>query len=260
MKHAQFLINHVPAMNNVCPMDLILRTTVPRDHLKSVHVWGSPCFVLDPKLQDGNKVPKFDPRSRQGLNVGWSPRHASTVPLVLNLTTGNISPQFHVVFDDWFTTVSSTAERDEAEPIDGDTWTNLLMSDDRMQVAFDDTDPVAVDDEWLTEMERLERHQKDVARVQGRMPTSAPSVTGSTAAPTEPLPTQAPELPSSSVLPASPPQREQSQPPQEVKPPSPAAPHQREQPTRDRRAEIDESNILPPGSRRTRRPVKMGLL
>jgi hypothetical protein len=260
MKHAQFLINHVPALNNVCPMDLILKTTVPRDHLRSVHVWGAPCFVLDPKLQDGNKVPKFDPRSRQGLHLGWSPRHASTVPLILNLTTGNVSPQFHVVFDDWFTTVSSTAERDEAEPIDGDTWTNLLMSDDRMQVAFDDADPVSVDDEWLTELERLERHQKDVARVQGRMPTSAPSVIESTAAPTEPLTTKAPELPSSSVLPAPPPQREQPQPPQEVKPPSPAASLQREHPNQDRRAEIDESNILPPGSRRTRRPVKMGLL
>jgi hypothetical protein len=29
--------------------------------------------VLDPKLQDGKKTPKFEPRSRQGLNFGWSP-------------------------------------------------------------------------------------------------------------------------------------------------------------------------------------------
>jgi hypothetical protein len=46
------------------------------------------------------------------------------------------------------------------------------MSDDRMQVAFDDADPVAVDDEWLTEMERLERHSRNEARVRGRMLTS----------------------------------------------------------------------------------------
>ena len=175
MKHAQFLVNHVPNMNNVCPMDLVLKTVVPRGGLRHLHVWGAPCFVLDPKLQDGHKIPKFDPRSRQGLNLGWSPRHASTVPLVLNLTTGNISPQFHVVFDDWFTTVNSTTDRDEAEPIDGETWTNLL-ADQRIQVAFDEEDPVAVDDEWLTEIERIERHQKAVARVQSRMPTNEQAV------------------------------------------------------------------------------------
>ena len=38
--------------------------------------------------------------------MGLSPDHASTVPLVLNLDTGAITPQFHVAFDDWFTTVT----------------------------------------------------------------------------------------------------------------------------------------------------------
>ena len=36
-----------------------------------------------------------------------SPKHASTVPLVLSLDTGAITPQFQVIFDDWFTTVTS---------------------------------------------------------------------------------------------------------------------------------------------------------
>ena len=40
--------------------------------------------------------------------MGLSPDHASTVPLVLNLGTGAITPQFHVVFDDWFTTVTTS--------------------------------------------------------------------------------------------------------------------------------------------------------
>jgi len=165
MKHAEFLVNHVPSMNNVCPMDLVLKTVVPRHNLRHAHVWGAPCYVLDPKLQDGHKIPKFDPRSRQGLNLGWSPRHAATVPLVLNLTTGSVSPQFHVVFDDWFTTVSSTGEREEGDPIDGEAWTNLLLND-RIQVGFDEEDPLAVDDEWLTELERIERHEKAATRVQ----------------------------------------------------------------------------------------------
>ena len=94
MRHAQHLINHVPSTNNVCPMDLMLKTTVPRTALRNFHVWGAPCFVLDPRLQDGHKIPKFDMRSRRGLNMGWSPKHAATVPLVLNLATGHVSPSF----------------------------------------------------------------------------------------------------------------------------------------------------------------------
>ena len=38
--------------------------------------------------------------------MGLSPDHARSFPLVLKLDTGAITPQFHVVFDDWFTTVT----------------------------------------------------------------------------------------------------------------------------------------------------------
>ena len=37
--------------------------------------------------------------------MGHSPSHAGSVALVLNPTSGHISPQFHVVFDDTFGTV-----------------------------------------------------------------------------------------------------------------------------------------------------------
>jgi len=60
-------------------------------------------FVLDPKLQQGQKLPRWEPRSRRGMFVGLSPVHASDVPLVLNLTSGAITAQFHVVFDNLFT-------------------------------------------------------------------------------------------------------------------------------------------------------------
>jgi hypothetical protein len=40
-----------------------------------------------------------------GIYVGQLPSHASNVALILNPQTGHISPQFHVVFDDNFTTV-----------------------------------------------------------------------------------------------------------------------------------------------------------
>jgi len=70
------------------------------------HVFGSPCFVLDARLQSGPAgVPKWEPRSRLGIYVGHSPSHAGSVALVLNPRTGHVSPQFHVVFDDTFSTV-----------------------------------------------------------------------------------------------------------------------------------------------------------
>ncbi|KAL7447818.1 hypothetical protein ACHAXS_000095, partial [Conticribra weissflogii] len=58
---------------------------------------------LDGKTPEG--VPKWEPRARLGIYVGCSPNHAGNVALVLNPKTGLVSPQFHVVFDDEFTTV-----------------------------------------------------------------------------------------------------------------------------------------------------------
>ena len=74
--------------------------------VKSFHTFGSPCYVLDNRLQSGlSMVPKWDRRARMGIYVGRSPAHASNIALVLNPRTGHVSPQFHVVYDEDFTTV-----------------------------------------------------------------------------------------------------------------------------------------------------------
>jgi hypothetical protein len=39
--------------------------------------------------------------------MGLGQQHASDAPLVLNIGTGSITTQFHVVFDDLFATVHS---------------------------------------------------------------------------------------------------------------------------------------------------------
>ena len=100
--------------------------------------------------------------------MGMSPQHASTVPLVLNLTTGHLSPQFHVVFDDWFTTVDST-ELNPNDSMNDEVWQELFANE-RFLAHFDDEDPVDLDDEWLTELERIERHEKAASKVQANMP------------------------------------------------------------------------------------------
>lgn len=79
--------------------------------LRNYHPFGCPVFVLDSRLQSGaSKIPKWDPRSRVGIYLGHSPCHAGTVALVLNPRTLRVSPQFHLVFDDEFSTVSFMTE------------------------------------------------------------------------------------------------------------------------------------------------------
>ena len=88
------------------------------------HVFGSPTFVLEAKLQSGVAgVPKWDPRSRLGIYVGHSPSHAGSVALVLNPKTGHVSPQYHIIFDDNFTTVPYMNEN-QVPP----NWSNLVAN------------------------------------------------------------------------------------------------------------------------------------
>jgi len=62
--------------------------------------------MLDEKLQSGSiGPPKWEPISRLGIYVGNSPATAGSVALVLNITTGHILTQYHVVFDNNFSTV-----------------------------------------------------------------------------------------------------------------------------------------------------------
>jgi hypothetical protein len=96
-------------------------------HLQRAHVWGSPMYVLDPKLQDGKKLPKWTPRARCALYVGVSPDHSSTVGRVLNLQTGYVSPQYHCVYDDHFSTVNCPVDNVfEGEQFTRQSWERLL--------------------------------------------------------------------------------------------------------------------------------------
>ena len=73
--------------------------------MKDHHHFGIPVYLLNNDLQSGKKISKGLPVSRLGIYLGKSPRHALSVSLILNPRTGNVSPQFHVKFDDTFQTV-----------------------------------------------------------------------------------------------------------------------------------------------------------
>ena len=81
--------------------------------LSNCHVCSCPTYVLELKLQKpGVKIPKWSPRIRRGVIMGFSKMHSTQVGLVLNLLTGSISPHYHVVFDDMFYTVMISTAAD----------------------------------------------------------------------------------------------------------------------------------------------------
>ena len=116
LTHAAHLFNTTPKQETgVSPVSLFTRTTQDPQALRNTHPWGCPVYVLQPKLKDGKKIPKWEPRSRRGQYMGTSPLHASTVGLVRNLQTGSITPQFHMVYDDFFETVHSDEAKEPKE-------------------------------------------------------------------------------------------------------------------------------------------------
>ena len=73
---------------------------------------------------------------------------------MLNLKTGFISPQFHVVFDDSFNTVISISEGDTPPAH----WENMFH-ESRYQAVFDENTDISLSAEWLDKQNGLqERH------------------------------------------------------------------------------------------------------
>jgi hypothetical protein len=65
MEYATYIYNHTPSIESgQAPVDIFTRALVPRQRLKDLHVWGCPAYVLEPTLQDGRKIPRWQPRSR----------------------------------------------------------------------------------------------------------------------------------------------------------------------------------------------------
>ena len=111
VQYATYLYKKPPEPSTgLCPDDLSAKTRWEQWKFHDLHVRGCPIYILDETISDGKKPPCWKPRASQGIFMGLSPDHASTVPLVLNLDTSTITPQFHVVFDDCFTTVATSVD------------------------------------------------------------------------------------------------------------------------------------------------------
>jgi hypothetical protein len=129
--------NNTPrdSLNNLTPEEVFTGVTLRHlpsnkenidkvtDVSKSFHTFGCPVYVLQSELQDGGSLPKFDPCSRTGIFLGHSSDHASNVALVLNPTTGHISNQYHVLFDNNFETIAKSTSSAKFE-----LWDNISKS------------------------------------------------------------------------------------------------------------------------------------
>ena len=160
VSYACYLHNNLPNKSGITPTELFTGEQVPRHKLRDIHTWGCPVYVLDPKLQQGEKLPRWEPRARQGIFVGFSPVHSSDVPLVLNPRTGYITPQFHVVFDDEFSTVHSLAAGAEVPEF----WSQLALDEGfryarTSQIPLDVNIDAPLDETWLTADERDARNK-----------------------------------------------------------------------------------------------------
>ena len=127
LEHAVYVWNHMPrARNGLSPIELFTGTKTPSydPALTNLRIWGCPAWTLDPKLQDGHKLPKFTARSRCGMYLGSSPKHSDSIGRILNLETGHVSPQFHVVYDEMFSTVNGSISPDVV--LDEDLWQGLF--------------------------------------------------------------------------------------------------------------------------------------
>ncbi len=121
--YAVWVFNRLPSVDQeLSPNELWSGSRTMGHDLRRTHPFGCPVFVLDTRLQDGKKIPKWDTRAQRGMFVGFSPDHSSLVPLILNVATGKITPQFHVIFDDKFQTVMSLAQGTTLR----DEWLNIL--------------------------------------------------------------------------------------------------------------------------------------
>ena len=120
IKHAIDLHNATPGNSGLSPIEIFTGLKTSFDFTK-FHTFGSPAYVLEPTLQAGHKLPRWNPRSKVGVHLGKSSEHAGNVSLILDPTTNFASAQFHIVHDDDFTSV--LRKRTDILPPD---WRNLF--------------------------------------------------------------------------------------------------------------------------------------
>ena len=79
MDHVAFLCNHTPcaAKEGTAPLEKHARARCNCKAMRRAKVWECLFCVLDRRLVNGKRMPKFEQRARHGQFLGFSTRHAS---------------------------------------------------------------------------------------------------------------------------------------------------------------------------------------
>jgi hypothetical protein len=153
-----WLHNHIPKYETgLSPHDIFTCCCYPHSYFHNLHVFGCPVYVLDKTIADGKKIPRWTPRALCSVNVGLSPIHATVIPIVLNPETGAITPQFNVVFDDWFSTIATS--NDDLPDFNSDEWSRMFGTA-TFAFPFDDKDAEMVEAQNQPDLARAEQRER----------------------------------------------------------------------------------------------------
>lgn len=176
VQHATYLLNRLPNSNSAgrAPLELLTKQTLSAEEYTELHTWGSPVYVLEPKLANGDRIPRWKSRSRRGLYMGVSDKYAVSAPLVLNPFSGLVKPQFHCVFDDHFATVTSQTV-EGMEDLSKSPWDEMFRLRFNWQEQIDIEMPLDLDVDWTEAWQR--QHSDSVfddAAAQAEFPEAVP--------------------------------------------------------------------------------------
>ena len=223
VQHAMFLQNHVPSpTTGLCPHNLFFKTRWSQAKFHDLHVCGCPVYVLDKTLSDGKKLPRWMPRFHPEFFMGLSPK--LSIPFVLNPGTGAITPQYHAVFNDELTTISTN--EDSMPNLNFDLWAKLF-GDSSFQFVFDDESEAHIAD--------LPDEEDPYASTLYDHRCSTILAARDTVTPVTPIPVPPPPT---TPFPPHPPSTTPSDQPLVVSPPAPPSPSQRDIPSQSQRVPI----------------------
>ena len=126
--------------------------------------------MLDPNLQQENKSPRWKPRAQRGTFLRSSTYNSIDFSLVLKVNVGHISPQYHVVFDYFLSTLNSHSEIEDPPSF----WSKISLDshiyDSYIHLIILDTNYFAqLHDEWLPPpyLEERVRTKERQAKIRG---------------------------------------------------------------------------------------------
>eukprot|EP00804_Cyclotella_cryptica_P021020 CCRYP_019781-RA/>CCRYP_019781-RA protein AED:0.29 eAED:0.09 QI:0/0/0/0.75/0/0.25/4/0/351 len=146
MSYAIWVHNRLPPHGySLSPIELWSQVKSTHSDISRAHVFGCPVYMA-------RKFPSGTAQAHQGIFVGFSPKHSSLC----------VSPQYHVIFDDGFSTIPSLHTVDEQDQRFEDLF--HTSCEHFLDLSGTDDDGPPLSDDWLSPDELLQRSQAPASR------------------------------------------------------------------------------------------------